>query len=233
MASAGVQPRHSAPPSPHYHFASCPRHSSRYSISTHLLTVCARTSLRLSFFDTKTQYLPILCCSYLGVFHSHCPFHSSLELAVSKPPIPVLQPLQKHHIERTVANSASSQTPYSAGRIPCGEDYGVAMPRHDLSLNEQLQQWAERLWAWVSGPGGKRATVLALRLGDRIRRNLAPRRLFSFPHLLVACWMTILLWGERWVFDAKVESCDWDHWENWVRVSRSHRIWLPRTVRDS
>ncbi|KFA72297.1 hypothetical protein S40288_02456 [Stachybotrys chartarum IBT 40288] len=100
------------------------------------------------------------------------------------------------------------------------------MPRHDLSLNEQLQQWAERLWVWVSGPGGKRATVLALRLGDRIRRNLAPRRLFSFPHLLVACWMTILLWGERWVFEAKVGSCDWDHWEHWPKGATPHHLVL-------
>lgn len=53
----------------------------------------------------------------------------------------------------------------------------------------------------------------------QVRRNLTAARLLSLPHLLVAVWVVILLWGERWAFHSSVESCDWGNWENWV--------WLP------
>jgi hypothetical protein len=50
----------------------------------------------------------------------------------------------------------------------------------------------------------------------RLRQNMAYHRLLSFPHLLVAAWVVVLLWGERWVFYSRVESCDWSNWEKWV-----------------
>lgn len=50
----------------------------------------------------------------------------------------------------------------------------------------------------------------------RVKVNLAARRLLSFPHLLVVLWMLVMLWGERWTFTRQVQSCDWDHWEDWV-----------------
>lgn len=74
-----------------------------------------------------------------------------------------------------------------------------------------------RGWIWLQGPGRKIATVVFGSAAYYLRRNLAPRRLFSLPHFLVVVWMVILLWGERWVFDSKVETCSWDHWEKWVR----------------
>lgn len=43
-----------------------------------------------------------------------------------------------------------------------------------------------------------------------------PRRLMSLPHLLVALWALLLLWGERWVFERAVEACEWETWERWV-----------------
>jgi hypothetical protein len=95
-------------------------------------------------------------------------------------------------------------------------DYGIIMARHDQYRNGPYTSTADSLWHWAMGPGRKTATRVALRIADRIKQNLAPRRLFSFPHLLVACWFVVLLWGERWVFETKVDSCDWDHWEKWV-----------------
>lgn len=71
--------------------------------------------------------------------------------------------------------------------------------------------------AWIGGPGRRMVTTTALRAGHQIRRNLTSRRLLSFPHFLFLFWVVILLWGERWVFDTKVEKCDWGHWEDWVR----------------
>lgn len=60
------------------------------------------------------------------------------------------------------------------------------------------------------------ATTVGGRAVRRLRRNLTLRRLLSFPHLVVAVWIFVILYGERWVFNSKVASCDWDHWENWV-----------------
>lgn len=58
-------------------------------------------------------------------------------------------------------------------------------------------------------------------------RNLAPRRLLSFPHALVLVWMVILLWGERWVFESKVDDCAWKKWEKWVGGGSAPKPPLP------
>ncbi|KAK3310654.1 calcineurin-like phosphoesterase-domain-containing protein [Chaetomium strumarium] len=60
----------------------------------------------------------------------------------------------------------------------------------------------------------------------RLRQNMAYHRLLSFPHLLVAVWVVVLLWGERWVFHSKVESCDWSYWEKWPAGAEPHRVAL-------
>lgn len=74
----------------------------------------------------------------------------------------------------------------------------------------------QRLWLEVRayGPG-----ILGVALGRaswRLRRNMTARRIFSFPHFLVGFWLLLLLWGEYWVFDHRVEDCRWDNWEQWV-----------------
>lgn len=69
---------------------------------------------------------------------------------------------------------------------------------------------------------GKRATLaFLLEVAHQLRRNLTLRRLSSFPHLLVLVWAVVLLWGERWIFHTKVESCHWSNWEKWVMASPS------------
>lgn len=59
---------------------------------------------------------------------------------------------------------------------------------------------------------------MAMKAARQIRRNLTARRLLSFPHFLFIFWMLILLWGERWVFDSKIQKCDWENWEEWVCI---------------
>ena len=52
------------------------------------------------------------------------------------------------------------------------------------------------------------------------RRAWTLRRLMSLPHLFVAIWLLVLLWGERWVFENNVAACTWESWEKWVRSLR-------------
>jgi hypothetical protein len=68
--------------------------------------------------------------------------------------------------------------------------------------------WRER--------GRRMAYATTLSLAHRLRQNLTYHRLVSFPHFLVAAWVVVLLWGERWAFHSKVETCHWSNWEKWV-----------------
>ncbi|KAI1813406.1 hypothetical protein GGS20DRAFT_553430 [Poronia punctata] len=72
--------------------------------------------------------------------------------------------------------------------------------------------------------GRHSAWHMLVRAGQQLRRNMVRRRLVSFPHLLVGIWVLVLLWGERWTFASKVNSCDWDHWEDWPAGATPHRL---------
>ncbi|KFH43345.1 Cell division control protein-like protein [Hapsidospora chrysogenum ATCC 11550] len=102
------------------------------------------------------------------------------------------------------------------------------MARHNIPLADKLahgmKKQSRKLWAYARGPGRQRAGRLGLRVLHRIAINLQPRRLLSFPHLLVGFWIIILLWGERWVFDSKVDNCDWNHWEDWPKNANPHHL---------
>ncbi|RDA86201.1 hypothetical protein CP532_3482 [Ophiocordyceps camponoti-leonardi (nom. inval.)] len=73
-----------------------------------------------------------------------------------------------------------------------------------------------RLWEWTRR--GAAATV------RQAGRNLAARRLLSFPHLLVFLWILVLLWGERWMFGSKIGACDWHRWERWPKDATPHHV---------
>jgi hypothetical protein len=64
--------------------------------------------------------------------------------------------------------------------------------------------------------GRHMALAAMLSMAHRLRQNLTYQRLLSFPHLVVAVWVVLMLWGERWAFYSKVESCHWSNWEKWV-----------------
>ena len=83
-----------------------------------------------------------------------------------------------------------------------------------------MVQWWSRKGRWMLLNG-------AARSARQLRRNLVARRLLSFPHLIVAGWIFVLLWGERWVFEARVESCAWERWEDWVS-SMNHLCWVVK-----
>jgi len=50
------------------------------------------------------------------------------------------------------------------------------------------------------------------------------RRTLSLPHILIALWAVLLLWGEKWVFESSIKACTWDRWEKWVRGRRGWGI---------
>ncbi|KAJ2904527.1 cell division control protein [Zalerion maritima] len=103
-----------------------------------------------------------------------------------------------------------------------GSGGGVSFSSSPSSFptTEQVRQLFTRavslLWKWFAGPGRRHAANLSVRFARRIQRNMIIPRLVSFPHLLVAIWVLVIMWGERWVFGSKVEECEWRHWERWM-----------------
>lgn len=85
------------------------------------------------------------------------------------------------------------------------------------------------LWRFWKGPGRRMAFGFLVNMLRQVRHNLAVRRLLSFPHALVALWLLLLLWGERWVFHSRVERCHWSSWENWV-CSAITLLWCQRRL---
>jgi len=47
-------------------------------------------------------------------------------------------------------------------------------------------------------------------------RSWDARRFLNLPNLLAVSWILLLLWGERWVFESSISSCEWGEWERWV-----------------
>ncbi|KAK8072566.1 hypothetical protein PG996_005914 [Apiospora saccharicola] len=88
----------------------------------------------------------------------------------------------------------------------------------------KAQITARRIRTFWNSPHGVRLRNVTMKIARQIQLNLAARRLLSFPHLLVALWMLLLLWGEHWIFATKVRSCDWNHWEKWPKGATPHRL---------
>ncbi|KAK3939693.1 hypothetical protein QBC46DRAFT_315368 [Diplogelasinospora grovesii] len=101
---------------------------------------------------------------------------------------------------------------------------------NSTSLFEDLRtltaQGVRRLWRFWNERGRHMVVAAMVFSARRLRQNLAWHRLFSFPHLLVAFWVVLLLWGERWVFHSKVEKCRWSNWEQWPAGANPHHLIL-------
>jgi len=83
------------------------------------------------------------------------------------------------------------------------------------SIIVQIQRlWNRRSYSLLSANAAK----LPQTLRQKPRNWDAPRRLLNLPNLLAVCWILLLLWGERWVFESSVSSCRWEEWERWVRA---------------
>ncbi|KAI9172237.1 Metallophosphoesterase domain protein [Paramyrothecium foliicola] len=139
-------------------------------------------------------------------------------IAPPSPPsqqVPIAEPVYPHTVPAFNATSCRAQTPDTVNTFPNPEEVLLGSKKTVAHIKR-----------WLRGPGRRIGAVFALRFWDRIKMNLAPRRLFSFPHLLVACWIIILLWGERWLFNSKVASCDWENWEAWPKGTVPHHLVL-------
>ncbi|TVY65647.1 Cell division control protein [Lachnellula suecica] len=78
---------------------------------------------------------------------------------------------------------------------------------------ELLRLWDRYAYSSIStAPGQKR------------KGRWSWRRLASLPHLLVAVWVLLLFWGERWVFWGAVKECEWGRWERWPKDATPHHL---------
>lgn len=103
---------------------------------------------------------------------------------------------------------ARKRNPFHDDRDSTCGDVAFALRRH---LTKAL--------AFLRANGPRIAANLAVRAAWHVRRNLTRRRMLSFPHLLILVWVFVLLRGESWIFHWKVDSCRWEHWEDWVSIS--------------
>lgn len=116
------------------------------------------------------------------------------------------------------APSPSAYTPF----VPSGLRQNHPQLADDDPVGDclaALRRHRQRLARFWSARGRRTALAALLRAAHLVRRNMAASRVLSFPHVLVALWVLVLMWGERWIFHTKVESCHWSNWEKWVRGS--------------
>lgn len=99
----------------------------------------------------------------------------------------------------------------------------------DSSLLDDLKAFVaysiRSLWQFWNERGRYLLLAAMVSFLRGLRKNLTYDRLFSFPHLLVVLWVFTLIWGERWVFHSKVESCHWQNWEKWVCCFAVRALW--------
>ena len=51
-------------------------------------------------------------------------------------------------------------------------------------------------------------------------------RVLSLSSLVVLLWFLAVWWGERWVFQSSVASCQWHIWETWKQETLPHHVLL-------
>ncbi|KAI6089739.1 hypothetical protein F4821DRAFT_230821 [Hypoxylon rubiginosum] len=118
---------------------------------------------------------------------------------------------------------------YSSSALPTPSyDYNYRSNGDFQSICDDIFSSVRSMLDRISGyaNGRRRQTIwsLVMKGVQQSKRNMTRRRLLSFPHLLVALWVLVMLWGERWVFASRVRSCDWDHWEDWPAGATPHRL---------
>jgi hypothetical protein len=95
------------------------------------------------------------------------------------------------------------------------DDYGVPVGAYSEPEGLTHQAWrvARAFYLYRVRPLAGRG------FGVFNRRHWSLRRLFTLANALVLVWWVSLYWGERGTFNAAVDSCRWDKWENWVRYA--------------
>jgi hypothetical protein len=99
----------------------------------------------------------------------------------------------------------NSHAPSLLARVIAGLPSGLAAQMQRL--------WDRQNYSSVST--GQKKLPLSLR---QVSKGWNARRLLSLPHLLIAFWLLLLLWGERWVFQSSIKACEWGKWERWVSL---------------
>ncbi|ETS80974.1 hypothetical protein PFICI_05976 [Pestalotiopsis fici W106-1] len=123
--------------------------------------------------------------------------------------------------------AGSSSNGYSLPTSTSPRDYyGSSSSNPSVTDNALavLHELYRRIRLYWNARGRALAWSITMKVAAVLRVNLAARRLLSFPHLLVALWILVMLWGERWTFTSQAQSCDWDHWEDWPSDATPHRL---------
>lgn len=123
-----------------------------------------------------------------------------------------------------LSSSSSSAHVHGSSSRARSQSY-AAHSNDDSSLLDDCLATAQRNWDsllrfWRTR-GRQSLWSLLLAGAHQLRRNMAARRLLSFPHVLALVWVLVLLWGERWVFHSTVERCRWEDWEKWVSLAET------------
>jgi hypothetical protein len=108
------------------------------------------------------------------------------------------------------------------------DDYGIPVGAYSEpeSLTHQAWRVARAFYLYRMRPFASRG-YNGLRRGD-----WSFRRLFTLVNALVLLWWVVLYWGERGIFNAAINSCSWDRWEDWVRYDFGKPAWqrlVPNT----
>lgn len=61
------------------------------------------------------------------------------------------------------------------------------------------------------------ATADSMARSSKVQRRLVLRRILSIPSALICLWVFSIWWGEHLVYKRSLDSCRWEHWEQWVR----------------
>ncbi|KAK5056121.1 hypothetical protein LTR84_012674 [Exophiala bonariae] len=51
-------------------------------------------------------------------------------------------------------------------------------------------------------------------------------RICSLPTALILLWAIVLIWGERLVFQHRIDECQWQRWETWPTQAQPHHVLL-------
>jgi hypothetical protein len=128
-----------------------------------------------------------------------------------------------HHsiCDPALRNAAPATNDFFPPTMTKYDDYGIPVGAYQEPEGLTNQAWRVVRLRPFAGKGYN-----AIRRGD-----WSFRRLLTLSNILVLLWWVVLYWGERGTFNAAIESCNWDKWEDWV--SHTHMERPMRSVKTN
>lgn len=117
---------------------------------------------------------------------------------------------------------------YASQYIPT---FAIPPPEASSTARYRSSPRDEPLWE----PYWTRAKIEAwrhMRAAEAGARSFRVRNLLSLRLALILVWVYVLFWGEESTFNAKVGSCEWNRWEDWVRFRKADLHNFPPSPND-